>query len=313
MMRGVRAVDKNGVHLVDDGEVVAALHLCFLGAGHAVVTQVVETEFGVGAVGDVAVVLLAAQLAGHHALDAAHGEPQVGEERAHPHGVALGQVVVHRHHVHAEPGEGVQVHRQGGDKGLAFTRGHFRDEAAVQRNAAEQLHIKVHHVPGDGRAADIHGLADHVAGTALDDGESLREDGFQVLGANLGKLGFNLLPDLLALLDGFHGGLDGGELGEFLGKAAEAVVEGICALLQLLCRGGEQVVAGGQLQRGEAVQVLLPLAGLGGQEILVLGAPRLLDGENFLDDGPELAHLALVLGTHDFIENPLDHDGERLR
>ncbi len=53
-------VDQDGVHFVDDGEVVAALHL-FLGAlGHAVVAQIIEAELSVGAVGDVAGVHLAA-------------------------------------------------------------------------------------------------------------------------------------------------------------------------------------------------------------------------------------------------------------
>ena len=50
--RRARLVDEDGVDLVDDGEVVAALHAA-LGARDHVVAQVVEAELGVRAVGDV--------------------------------------------------------------------------------------------------------------------------------------------------------------------------------------------------------------------------------------------------------------------
>ena len=53
--RRPRLVDEDGVHLVDDAVVVAALHL-LVEAEHHVVAQVVEAELGVGAVGDVGLV-----------------------------------------------------------------------------------------------------------------------------------------------------------------------------------------------------------------------------------------------------------------
>ncbi len=52
--RRARLVDEDRVDLVDDREVVAALHLVVGGHGH-VVAQVVEAELVVGAVGDVGV------------------------------------------------------------------------------------------------------------------------------------------------------------------------------------------------------------------------------------------------------------------
>ena len=69
--RGARLVDEDGVHFVDDGEVVAALDLLVLGGGHAVVAEVVEAELGVGAVGDVAGVFGAAFPGRHLVLDGA--------------------------------------------------------------------------------------------------------------------------------------------------------------------------------------------------------------------------------------------------
>ena len=56
--RGTSLIDKNGVDLIDDGVVMATLYEIGLLPRH-VVAQVIKTEFVVGAVGDVGVVLLA--------------------------------------------------------------------------------------------------------------------------------------------------------------------------------------------------------------------------------------------------------------
>jgi hypothetical protein len=73
---------------------------------------------------------------------------------AHPLGVAAGQVVVDRDELGVARGEGVEVERQCGDEGLALAGGHFRDLALVDRDAADQLHVEVHHVPGQLMLAD---------------------------------------------------------------------------------------------------------------------------------------------------------------
>jgi hypothetical protein len=67
--RRASLVDEDGVHFVHDGEVMAALHLLLLAGGHAVVAQVIEAELAVRAVGDVAAVLLGADVAGLVVLD----------------------------------------------------------------------------------------------------------------------------------------------------------------------------------------------------------------------------------------------------
>ena len=75
---GAGFVDENGVDFVYDGEVVSfLLYHIFGGVGH-VVAKVVKAEFGVGAVGDVAEVHLAALGWGHHVFEAADGEPEPG-------------------------------------------------------------------------------------------------------------------------------------------------------------------------------------------------------------------------------------------
>ena len=66
--------------------------------------------------------------------------------RAHPLGVAPGQVVVDRDDVDALAFERVQVGGQGGDERLAFAGLHLGDLAAVEHRAADQLHVEVPHV-----------------------------------------------------------------------------------------------------------------------------------------------------------------------
>ena len=120
-----------------------------------VVAEVVEAELVVGAVGDVAGVgdlpLLVVQVV----LDDADRHAEEAVDPAHPLRVAPGQVVVDGDDVDALALERVQVGGQRGDERLAFAGLHLRDPAAVQDDAADQLHVEVPHVQ---RAAA--GLAD---------------------------------------------------------------------------------------------------------------------------------------------------------
>jgi hypothetical protein len=174
--RGARLVDEDGVDFVHDAEPVVALDLVLLARGHAVVAEVVEAELGGGAVGDVAAIHLAADLGGHLLLDAADGEAEEIVEVPHPLGVAAGEVVVDRDELGVPAGEGVEVERQRGDEGLALAGGHFGDLALVQGDAADELDVEVHHVPGQLVVADQDLAADEAAGGVLHGGESLGQD-----------------------------------------------------------------------------------------------------------------------------------------
>ena len=70
-------------------------------------------------------------------------EAQELVDLAHPGGVALGQVVVDRNHVHALVLERVEVDRQRRHQGLALAGRHLGDLALVQHDAAHQLHVVV--------------------------------------------------------------------------------------------------------------------------------------------------------------------------
>ena len=109
--RGAGLVDQDGVDLVDDREVVAALHQVGERVRH-VVAQVVEAELVVGAVGDVGGVGGAPLVGRHAGQDHADVEPEEAVHAAHPLGVAFGQVVVDGDDVHALAAQRVEVRRQ---------------------------------------------------------------------------------------------------------------------------------------------------------------------------------------------------------
>jgi len=142
--RGTGFIDQDGVDFVDDRVVQAALVAVRTRQRH-VVAQVIEAEFVVGAVGDVAGIRLALVAVRHARVDHAHAQAQPVVELAHLRRVTAGQVVVHGDHVDALAFQRVEVHRQRGDQGLAFTGAHFGDLAQVQDHAADQLDIVMAH------------------------------------------------------------------------------------------------------------------------------------------------------------------------
>ncbi len=133
-------IDQDGVDLIDDGKVVAALDH-FATVIDKVVAQVVETEFVIGAVGDVRLIGRLALALAQAVDDHADLKPQEAVDLAHGLGVASGQVVVDGDDVDALAQQGVQVDRGHGHQGLAFTGTHLGDAAFVQDHPAGHLNI----------------------------------------------------------------------------------------------------------------------------------------------------------------------------
>ncbi len=156
-------VDEDGVDLVDDAVVLAALDHVVEVELH-VVAEVVKAELVVGAVGDVGGVGVASLLVGEIVDDDADREAEEAVDLAHPLGVALGEVVVDGDDVDAAAGEGVEVAGKGGDEGFAFAGLHFGDLAGVEDHAADELDVEVTHVDGaaGGFANDGEGLGHEV-------------------------------------------------------------------------------------------------------------------------------------------------------
>ena len=123
---------------------VAALH-ALLGASDHVVAQVIETELGVGAVGDVCLVGRTLELERHVVLEQTDGHTQILIDTTHPLGVTLGQVVVDGNDVHALAGDGIEVAGQRRNECLALAGLHLGNMTLMKRHGANELYVKVTH------------------------------------------------------------------------------------------------------------------------------------------------------------------------
>ena len=143
MISGVRASSiRIEVDFVDDGVDVAALHHVLEPVLH-VVAQIIEAELVIGAVGDVAVVLLLALLVVEPMHDDADREAEEFVDLAHPFGVALGEIVVDGDDMDAAAGKRIEIDRQRRDQRLAFAGLHLGDLAFMQHHAADQLDVEM--------------------------------------------------------------------------------------------------------------------------------------------------------------------------
>ena len=115
---------------------------CLERGGH-VVAQVVEAELGVGPVDDVGRVRSWRRRRVLAGLDHADGDAERVVDRAHPLGVAAGEVVVDGDHVDAVAGERVQEHGERRGQRLALAGPHLGDRPVVQDHAADQLDVEV--------------------------------------------------------------------------------------------------------------------------------------------------------------------------
>ena len=137
--RGTGLVDEDGVHLVHDGKIMPPLHHVLLVKSH-VVTQIVEAQFVVGAVGNIGQIGLPAFIGLFAVDDQTHLQAQETVDLSHPLRVTLGKVVVDRDNVHAFSCQGIEIGRQNGNQRLALAGLHLRDAPLMKHDAANELH-----------------------------------------------------------------------------------------------------------------------------------------------------------------------------
>ena len=161
--RGACFVDQNRVDLVDDGEVVSALHAIRRLPRH-VVAKVVETKFVVGAVGNVGHVLLTALFRGLARENHAGRHAECAVDATHQLALVAREVVIHGDDVNPTARNGVEVRRERCHQRLTLTGLHLGDIAEVQSGATHKLHIEV--TQSDGAASRFpngrEGLRKHV-------------------------------------------------------------------------------------------------------------------------------------------------------
>ena len=244
-------------------------------------------------------------------VDAVDAEAVEFKEHAHPLAVALGQVVVHGDHMHAFAGQCVEVDGQGGHEGLALAGGHLGNLAAVQHHAANDLHIVVHHVPGDFVAAGhpmvlVDGLIalDGDAGVGggqvavvVGGGDGHRLVGGEALGGLLHHgegLGQYLVEHLLSLLVAV------------LLQVVDALVEALLLVdghVVFLVDAGAQGGQLGLLGVDGGAYLLLEFDGLGAQAVVVEGCDGGVDGQGGVEEGLHLLQVALALVAEQFGQN----------
>ena len=224
-------VDEDRVDLVDDGEEVAALHEVLLLPGH-VVAQVVEAELVVRAVGDVGLVLLAADVRGLPRDDRAGRHAEGAVDATHELGLVRGEEVVDRDDVHALAGDRVEVHREGRRQGLALTGLHLGDVAEVESCAAHDLHV-------------VGALAERALGRFAHRGEGLGHELVERLARRVPRSQFGglaaqfLVGELrVVLFEGVHG------LHDLLQPAEDASFAGAEQFLERVGHGGSPYVRG---------------------------------------------------------------------
>ena len=174
--RSSRLVYENGVHLIDDCEGKAPLDAVFFIGDH-VVAKIVEAELVVGAVGDVAGVGGSSVVVFNAVDNETDGKSHIGENLAHPLGVALREVVVDGDDMNALAGETVEICGKGLNKGFALAGFHLGDAPLVKNDAADYLdRIGAHFKhPVAGFAAGGESLGKNIVkGLAL--GETLAEE-----------------------------------------------------------------------------------------------------------------------------------------
>ncbi len=110
-----------------------------------IIAQIIEAELVIGAVGNVAAVSGLPLVVIKAVLDDAHGETEEVIKLAHGFGIAAGEVIIDRHHMHALAFKRVEVNRQRRHQRLAFTRAHFSNAAFMQDHAADQLYVERTH------------------------------------------------------------------------------------------------------------------------------------------------------------------------
>ena len=156
--RRARFVDQDRIDFVDNGVGQFALYALRRRIDH-VVTQVVEAEFVVRAVGNVAGE--SRLFAGMVHLRQVDADAQAEEtmQLPHPFGVTISQVVINCDDMHAVTSQRIEVGRQRRDQGLALAGTHFGDFAVMQHHAADQLHVEMTHPQGP-----LAGLTHHCEG-----------------------------------------------------------------------------------------------------------------------------------------------------
>ncbi len=143
--------------------------------GH-VVAEVVETEFVVGSVGDVAGVgglFVGWALA---VRDDSDSEAHKFKKSAHPFGITSSEVIIDRYYEYSFASKGIEVSRHRTYKCFTFPSFHFGDVSLVHYDPTEELDVKRNHVPDFGLTSYLPLFPYKSAASVFDEGESFWQE-----------------------------------------------------------------------------------------------------------------------------------------
>ena len=140
--RRPRLIDKDRIHLIDDGKMMVALDHVFE-TKLQIIAQVIKAEFIVGSISNITFIGLAARIIFKPARDTANCHAQKFIDLAHPSRITRRQIIIHRDNVNTVAGQGIQKHRQRGDESFALARLHFGDLPPMQGHAPHQLDVEM--------------------------------------------------------------------------------------------------------------------------------------------------------------------------
>ena len=224
-------VDEDGIHLVDDRIVVLPLNQVGLVHNH-VVAEVIEAEFVVRTVGDVAGVFFPPLERVHGVLDAPDGQAEILVHLPHPDAVTLCQVIVDRDEVDPTAGKRVKVYRHCRHERFPFTSGHLGNLPLMEHHAADELDVEGDHVPLADIPEKIERGPDQPPAGVFDRCERLRKK-------LLEHLGSDLIPFLLQSCNFIHEPFPHGRVRVFLQFRALCCKRLIRLLQRLLNAGAE--------------------------------------------------------------------------
>ncbi len=139
--RHPRLVDQDEIGLVHDHVVEGPLDR--LGrVDDQLVAEEIEARLLRGDIGDIGGVGGSPVVAAHSLGHGRRGETEEPIDRPHPCGVASGQVVVRREHVHAAPGERVERRGQDRNERLSLAGRHLREPPLVERGGGQHLDVE---------------------------------------------------------------------------------------------------------------------------------------------------------------------------
>ena len=146
-----RLVDEDAVDFVHDRIVEVPLDKLVDGVLH-VISQIIEAEFVVRAVGHVTAVLLFTLRVIDTVNDDTHRDAEESVNGPHPLRIPLCEIVVYRDHVDPRSTQRIEIDREGRHQGLALAGRHLGNLPLMEYYPSYELGIEMAHVYGSSRS-----------------------------------------------------------------------------------------------------------------------------------------------------------------